>query len=173
MVLYNLLSKKRAVIIEKWFDVINGTYAPETACFLKSQKNQFTNPVGYTFRDGMQKLLDEILQGVDFVEIPPYLEDIVKIRAIQGFTPSQSLVFIFILKNIIAEELKDDLTPEIRREELPSINAKIDKIALLCFDIYVKCRERLYEIKVNEMRNLTSKYLERANQIYEAKAKEH
>jgi hypothetical protein len=33
----------------------------------------------------------------------------------------------------------------------------------------MKCREKIYELKANELRNMTLKLVERANRIFEAK----
>ena len=47
--------------------------------------------------------------------------------------------------------------------------SRIDKLAFLAFDIYMKCREKVYEIRVNEIkseRENAIKLLERASLMY-------
>jgi hypothetical protein len=50
--------------------------------------------------------------------------------------------------------------------------SKIDDLALLSFDIYMKCREKIYELKSNEVRNMTFRLLQRANLICEIQDQE-
>ncbi|HCZ11545.1 MAG TPA: hypothetical protein DHV16_04680, partial [Nitrospiraceae bacterium] len=89
-----LLSEKKPAILKKWFDSILDTYPSETADFLKKQKDRFANPVGSTIYGGMDSLLNSLLSNDDADTISKYLDDIVRIRAVQDFTPSQSLAFI-------------------------------------------------------------------------------
>ena len=49
----------------------------------------------------------------------------------------------------------EELAKEKNREEVLSLlsvlDSRIDKIALMAFDIYMDCRERLHQIRVNEV----------------------
>jgi hypothetical protein len=45
------------------------------------------------------------------------------------------------------------------------IEARIDQMGLAAFDIYIACREKIYELKANETRNRTFKAFERAGLI--------
>ena len=44
---------------------------------------------------------------------------------------------------------------------------RIDDIALLAFDIYSQCRQKIYEIRVNEVKNQLGSLLKRANLTFE------
>ncbi|MBI5188761.1 MAG: RsbRD N-terminal domain-containing protein [Nitrospirae bacterium] len=165
MELNNLLSEKRSIILERWFDVILETYPADTSSFLKKQKNQFTNPVGYTIYQGIEGIFEGLLNGIDSERVSPFLDGIIRIRAVQDFTPSQAISFIFLLKKVIREELKNEIGEDGIAEELLELESKIDELAFLSFDIYMKCREKIYELKANEVRNMTFRLLQRANLI--------
>ncbi|HAK87520.1 MAG TPA: hypothetical protein DHW81_02415 [Nitrospiraceae bacterium] len=164
-----LLSEKKPAILKKWFDSILDTYPSETADFLKKQKDRFANPVGSTIYGGMDSLLNSLLSNDDADTISKYLDDIVRIRAVQDFTPSQSLAFIFRLKDAVREETADESNARDFSDELTAFDLKVDALALTAFDIYMKCREKIYDIKANELRNMTIKLVERANLIFEAR----
>ncbi|MEW6409109.1 MAG: RsbRD N-terminal domain-containing protein [Nitrospirota bacterium] len=160
MELKNLLLEKKSSILRKWFDMIVETYPPETAIFLKNQKNRFANPVGYTISQGIEHIFEELLNEVDSDRVSPFLDNIIRIRAVQDFNPSQAIAFIFLLKKVIREEMESD--PEFNSgrekglaEELLALESKIDDLALLSFDIYMKCREKIYELRANEVKNMT------------------
>lgn len=167
--LNELLSEKKQAILEKWFDSVLQTYPHDTAKFLKRQKDQFANPVGSTIYKGMGSLLDLIVNSADADNITKSLDEIIRIRAIQDFTPSHALAFVIEIKRIVREEIKGETCTSQLIDELPAFDHRVDSLLLLSFDIYMKCREKIYELKANELRNMTSKLVERANRIFEAK----
>ncbi len=165
MNLKDVLSEKRSAILKRWFDVIVETYPADTAVFLKNQKDRFANPVGATISQGIENIFDELLQGGDIGRVSPFLDNIVRIRAVQDFTPSGALTFIFNLKKVIREELESeaDKTPILK--DLTALESRIDDLALLSFNIYMQCREKLYDIRANEVKSRTFRLLQRANLI--------
>jgi len=50
---------------------------------------------------------------------------------------------------------------------LVAFESKIDGLALRCFDIYNQCRQKIFEIRVNEVRNESSRLLKMAGLVYE------
>lgn len=167
MKLQNLLSEKRSKILEKWFHLILETYPPETAKFLKKQKDRFANPVGAAIYQGIEGIFDQLCQGIDSDKVSPFLDKIIRVRAIQDFSPSQAIAFIFILKHVIREELKQEIRENGISEELLTIEFGIDDLALLSFNIYMACREKIYDMKFNEVRNKTYSLLKKTNLLYE------
>ncbi|HAM49748.1 MAG TPA: hypothetical protein DCP92_03295 [Nitrospiraceae bacterium] len=161
MKLKDLLSEKRGTILKRWFDKVLETYPAETSGFLKNQKRQFTNPVGYTISQGLEKIFEGLLQDTPLSEISPFLDDIIRIRAVQGLTPSQDLAFMFDLKKMIRDEMKT--AKANADDEILELESRIDALALIAFDIYMKCREKIYELKANEVKNMTFRLLQRAN----------
>jgi len=165
--LTNLLLQKRSTILQKWFHLILETYPADTQRFLKEQKNRFANPVGSTIFHGIEGLFEELLRGMDCEKLLPFLDNIIRIRAVQDFSPSQAIVFIPLLKKIIREELESEIRENRLLEELLEFESRIDQLALQAFDIYMRCREKVYEIQAKELRNRSSKLLERINLIHE------
>lgn len=168
MNLYELLSERKMVILNKWFDGALKSYHQDTANFLRRQKDQFANPVGSITYNGLNSLFDEILEGADIDKISKSLNDIIRIRAVQDITPSQAIAFIGYLKAIVREEISSENQTKMFADELLAFDHLLDNLMLLSFDIYMECREKIYDIKANELRNMTSKLVERANKIFEA-----
>jgi hypothetical protein len=163
----DLLLERKSSILKRWFDGIIESYPSDSSNFFKNNKDQFTNPVGCTFTEVIHGLFEELLQGGDSEKYFPYLNDIIKIRAVQDFSPSQAVSFVFLLKKAVREELKDELKRNQFSNEFNKLESEIDALALLSFDIYMKCREKIYEIRTNETRNMMFRLLKRANLIGE------
>lgn len=171
MRLTDFLSEKKAAIGERWFDSILETYPPDTQRFLKTHKEKFTNPVGSTVREAVEGILKELIArlrggGGGFGEgrIPSYLDNVIRIRAVQGFTASQAVSFVLGLKEVLRRQLSEKEAAEVSGE-LADFDAMVDELTLMAFDIYMKCREKIYEIRANELSRRTFRLLQRAGAI--------
>jgi len=165
--LEKLLEKRRSAILGRWTQLILETYPINTQRFLKKQKDQFSNPVGYTISKEVKNLYEELLQGIDSARVSPIIERIIRVRAIQDFSPSKAVAFIFLLKRVIREELEKEIQENQVFDEFLMLESSLDDLALLAFDIYMECREKIYEIRANEAKNQVSGLLRRAGLTYE------
>jgi len=159
MLLSAALEDRRSAIVNKWFEGLLGTYPESTTRFLSREKDPFQNPVGNNLREGLSNLFEGLVKSADVASMAPVLDGIVRIRAVQDFAASQALSFPFLLKHIIRAELAADV--QRYSNELSALEFRIDELALLAFDLFVKCREQVYELKVNEIKR-RSFILERA-----------
>lgn len=173
MKINHLLLENKPKIIKKWFDLILETYPADTANFLKAQNNRFHNPVGHTIFEGIEGLFEELIDGMDSDRVAKCLDNIIRIRALQELTPSRAISFIFLLKKVIREDLANEIREHQLFEELMTLESIIDDLANISFDIFMKCREKLYELKAKEVRNLTIRLLQRANMTEEKKTEEN
>jgi hypothetical protein len=162
MGLAELLAQKKSTLVAQWLHLIFESYPPETAGFLKRESNRFDNPVAYQVSRGVKGLYDELLlPEMDSDRALAFLDEIIRVRAVQDFSPSQALAFIFLLKNVIRKELAGELQERSLADEVWELESRIDGLALLAFEAYMKRRERLYEIRVNEVKNRVSGLLRR------------
>lgn len=160
MTLKSLMRERKEAILRRWLEDTMATYAKDTFLFLGKQKDPFANPVGHALRTGTQGILECLLEGMDAEKICGHMNEMIKIRAIQDFSPSQAVSFVFLLKGVIRAEIKE-AADRAAADELAEIDAQIDQIALFAFDIYVKCREQVYELRVNEVKRNVSAIMER------------
>jgi hypothetical protein len=159
----DLLTKHKSAILEDWLQSILDTYPPETARFLRQTKDGMANPVGATVKAETEHIFDELLAGDPKIqELSKFLDRIIRIRAVQDFTPDEALGFIFDLKQAVRRRLGKEMEDQAVRENLLRYEEKVDKLMLLGFSIYMSCREQIYELKAKEMRNLYAKVLERS-----------
>lgn len=162
------LERKKSDIVKMWFDHILASYPPDTARFYKAQKDPFANPVGPSTKQGLSEVFDEVLGDMDCNVIVASLDTIIRIRAIQNFTPSDALAFIPELKKILRKTFKKELKDIKELEQLSRVDERIDQLTLMAFDIYLKCREKIYELKVSTEREKIYKAFARAGLITEA-----
>jgi hypothetical protein len=158
--LSEVLQVRRSAIVGKWFERLLGTYPESTRKIFLREKDPFQNPVGHNLKEGLSNLYDGLVQSVDMASLAPVLDAIVRIRAVQDFSAGQALAFPFLLKQIIRKEFAADI--QQYSTDILALEARIDELALLAFDLFVKCREQVHELKVNEIKR-RSFMLERAH----------
>ena len=167
MDLNSLLLEKRSSIIKKWCDVVLRSYAQESQKFLRTQKDRFANPIGRAIFEGIESIYDELLQEADSNKISLLLDNIVRMRAVQEFSPSQAVAFVFGLRKVIREELGNALQQNGVFQEWAAFESRIDGLGLLCFDIYAQCRQKMADIRVKEVKTRSEKLLQMAGLAYE------
>ncbi|MBI4795269.1 MAG: RsbRD N-terminal domain-containing protein [Deltaproteobacteria bacterium] len=65
MKLANLLTQKKTQIVDRWIKLLYDSYPPQTAIFLKKEKDKFDNPVGYRIARGLNEIFDALVQEME------------------------------------------------------------------------------------------------------------
>jgi hypothetical protein len=168
MKLEDVLAKKRATIVKKWFDHVVDTYPTDTSRFLKSQKDPFANPVGNTTREGLGALFADLqAETLDTAAAADHLDPIIRIRAVQHFSPGRATGFVFAIKSIVRGHLGGLGADRELADALAAFDGRVDQLCLIAFDCYMKCREKIYQIQASEQRNRFFKAFERAGLVTE------
>ena len=167
MKLEKILTQKAPAVVKTWIRMTLDTYPADARRFLNEQKDPFANPVGHTFSQEMENIYFELLKGLNPEKVSSFMNYMIKIRAVQNFSPSQAVAFIFFLKKAVRVELKKEIQENRLQDECMNFETRIDELALLAFDIYETHKKKLYEIRANQAKNQVSKLLERAGLICE------
>ncbi len=163
MALVELLLEKQGAIQDRWLQAVLESYPVDSRRFFKKQKDEFANPVGHTFSTELGTVFEEILRPRDLERLRASLDRILRIRAVQDFSPSQSLSFLFLLKPIVRDVVQD---PDLSHE-LADLDARIDQTVLMALDVFTACREKIYMLRADQMKNQVSGLLRRAGLISE------
>jgi hypothetical protein len=152
MKILQLLVEKEEAIVKRWLKQVLAAFSAEANRFLAKQNDRFANPLGYNFSVGLTGLYRH-LRSEEPGDVTDILEQLMKVRAVQAEdTPAESLAFIFVLKDIIRDECRKEWTPQLDAE-WPELAGRIDRLALRAFDLYMACRERLYQVRIRELQS--------------------
>ena len=163
MGLVALLQERKEAVLERWVDAILATYPGKGAALFRGQRDPFANPVGHGIRTGTRGVLDALLAGDDVSAVREALRDIVSIRCVQQFPPSVAVGFVLGLKGAIRAVLAVDLDDPGLERKMVALEERIDGAALVAFDLYLECRERVSELRINEVKRRVAWVVERAN----------
>lgn len=167
MDLKTYLEQNSQAIVKKWRDVIVDSYPGDSRRFLRKEKDQFANPVGHIITKDLESLVKS-LSGDETIENASLcLENIIRVRAVQDFKPSDAVGFVMALKRILRESLREKGVGQGDDSEIRKVEESIDRMALLAFDIYSQCRQKIFDIRVKEVKNQLGKLLERSNLTFE------
>ena len=140
--LRDILKESQSAIVDRWLADTLATYQSGAAGFFHHTKNPFANPVGDALVRGITGIFECLLAEKPLESTRGNLDEIIKIRAVQDFSPSQALSFVFLLKNAVRGELEEKIgNPELLAD-LAEFESRIDQVALLAFEIYVDCRSK-------------------------------
>ncbi|HDR16361.1 MAG TPA: hypothetical protein ENN79_12940 [Desulfobacteraceae bacterium] len=161
MTLQLIFEQHRAEILDKWHALLIESYPKETGRFLRREKDAFANPVGARFITSLEKVLRGFIDGGSPESWKDSLDEILRVRAVQDFSPAEALRFIIDLKDVLhmtAAKSGEDTSPE----DIRVFDKRVDRMLLTAFDVYSKCRQDLYEIRVKEISRQVERLLRTA-----------
>ncbi len=149
--LRKLLENKKREIVDRWVKAIHNSYPAQTAEFLKKEPNKFANPLGSTIQETVFPLFDQLCGDRNPVELKRLLDNLVRIRSVQEFSPASAVQVIFFLKDAVRQELLKDIEKSGLWRDYLDFESEIDRFASLAFDVYMECRERIWRIKMDDL----------------------
>jgi hypothetical protein len=162
--LEELIAERRDTLHQAWVERIVGEYPHETARFLHSQGDRFANPVGFAVTRGTAEILDGLASGAAITELRPGLDRILRIRAVQEFTPGRAVAFVLVLRELVRDQLGDRTEDPRVCDELRAFDGRVEELLLAAVDVYTACRDELHRIQVESIRNRSLKVMERLNE---------
>lgn len=128
-------------LAERWLELVLASYPAAARTSLTETADPFRNPVGAALGGNLRLLARELLGEMNGEAVASAMDAVVRLRAVQGFSPSAALKFVFDLRRAAAEA----------GCEIPQ--ARIDELALKGFDQYMSCREQVFALRLKELRS--------------------
>src|SRR3989339_2262698 len=177
MDLATLLLQKQSGILKRWFDLAVESYQSDTGKFLRRQKDEIANPVGGCLREGLAGVFDVLVEalkarssgdlGFDAERLWVHVDRIVRIRAVQNFTPSESIGFFYEMKGLLRKVVGGQASKTELAGELAAVEIWLDRLLFLAFDVYASCREDLYKVRIQDEQQRLHMLLRRAKLLVE------
>lgn len=153
-----LIEKHETTLITEWVDAQlaaanwRGDLMKESE--LRDQCRQFLSLFRAAAAQG--NLTD--IAGREWTEVREFLGTITRSRARQGFSPTETAIFIFSLKLPLFESLRKELEkdPKALIDELWRATVLLDKLGLYTSEIYQKSREEVIARQQQELLELST-----------------
>lgn len=163
MSLMETIAARQEELAHKWADLVLGTYPEQTQTVWRKNRDRFSNPVGHAILTSTSELIPQLLTWDDAEAVAKSLETLVKIRAVQDFSPAQAISFVFLLKKLLRQEFLAELKARNALEELLTFETRVDNLATIAFDLYVRSRDHLARMRVEEIKRAHVSIVRRAN----------
>jgi hypothetical protein len=152
MTLRDRILERKETLVRAWFERVLSTYPADSARLLGRNTDSFANPMGQTMMPALAAILEGLAAGSPPATIRAPLDAVVRIRAIQDFTPGVALVFLPQLKELIraeAAKMGADADSAVAGE-LRELEDGIDGALLMAFDLYTACREQVHQLRTEQ-----------------------
>ncbi len=154
--------QKQPALCGRWLDALFADYGEETAANWRRERDPFANPIGHTFTTEAPRLIEAVSGDGEFDSVAAAaLEAIIRVRAVQDLAPSRAVAFVYMLRDVIRGELAAELAQGQHAVELAMVERRIERLALLAFDVYVRCREQVFRLRQDELKRSVASLLRR------------
>lgn len=167
--LVELIKAKRDTVLTAWANRVYATYPFDTGGFLRSSSNEFSNPVGARTVFLGELLLDSLCgDPVSIENLTQGMEEFIRIRAVQDFTPEQALAVLYLLKECIADLFKAEIVGNMLWPEMWTLSARLDGAVLLGFGAYMRSRENMWSLRLEDFKRRNHQIMRRAELLVAA-----
>ena len=143
---YGEIAARRGSLFKAWRACFDG--GPEPAFPVAAGKaGRFSNPAAYLADECAGDVLAWLAGAGDEAGIPASVVDWCRLRAVQETDPSRALRPLLDLKQVV----RDVLGAAAGEGELASVDGRIDALVRCASDRYAESRERLDQIRLDEM----------------------
>ena len=156
--LSELLKHQEAQLLTDWIAEQTVALADRSdlikASELKIQGREFLGLLRGAVHDGDF----ENIQGSEWEPLRDMLSGVSRVRALQGFTPSETATFVFSLKKPLFARLQQELRsdPAAFAEHLWATTILLDKLGLWTTEVYQKSREEVITRQQQELLELST-----------------
>lgn len=160
MLLIEKAKQEKNVLLQKWVDKYYASYPLGSTGFIRTSLDRFKNPIGVITQTSLNTLYDAALgEDIDLSDVHCALEDLVRLRAIQEMPASRAVGPMAQLKTLFKVEVFDVLVKENKDSKVLqelmndffTVESRIDSLLLLSLDMYVADREKVYQLRVEEV----------------------
>ncbi|MDG4475613.1 RsbRD N-terminal domain-containing protein [Thiovibrio frasassiensis] len=151
MLLQELLIENKGEILDAWVEQVLTTYPADGARIFKKEKDQFANPVGFAVKSSLWEVYGLLFEKNEAEKIVASLEQLVRIRAVQTFVPSEAVSMAYTLKKVVKAVCLKEKVADL--DGWHAFEEKADILAYTLFDLYAASRERLYQTRIAEIKS--------------------
>jgi rsbT co-antagonist protein RsbR len=156
-ILAALVADQEKTILPEWIELQKRAGGLQTGRITEAELAAQSGEFLHLFRDGLLRGGAEI-PGAAYNPSREFLANLSRSRALQGFSPTETAVFVFSLKQPLFDALNRDktLAPADLATVTWTITRLLDQLGLFTFDSYQKSREEVIMRQQREIAELST-----------------
>lgn len=143
-------------IVREWCGELD-TSSDKSAFEGNINSKRFSNPVAYHIDQTAHDVVEYLFSDETDPAVPESVEDLCRLMALQGSTPSSAFASFFKLRTIVFSKLGKNA---LDRDAMMLMDERIDTCVLRAMDYYSQCREQIMQFRIDELKR-RDKMLER------------
>lgn len=156
------MASRRDGVCRRWLEAVLAEYGEVTAGRWRRERDPFANPVGHLLATGLPAILEAALaEGPPAAQALAALEAILRVRSVQELEPSRAVGFVLKLRGAVRAELAGGAAPGPDDTELAALDARVEELVLVAFDMYVALREQIHRARQDELKRSVASILRR------------
>ncbi len=168
MLFTDKVKQEKDILLQKWVDKYYAAYPLGSTGFIRTSTDKFKNPIGIITQTSLSTLYDAVIgDDIEFSDVHAALNELVKLRAIQEMPASRAVGPMAQLKTLFKEEVFDNLVKNNKDskvlqeifEDFFTVAARIDGLLLLSMDLYSADREKVFNLRVEEIHRSQSQVI--------------
>jgi hypothetical protein len=141
VVMHEILKQKKQAVLAEWIRQGEGNTLG------KQKPHPVFNPVSHIIHTEWEQFYDAMIEEKDLSG--ELFSETLRLRAVQQMLPSAALLFVNNLKYILREKIYHDPIDKINLKQ-SELEDKLDKVLMESFDLYMKFRESIFNLKIEE-----------------------
>ena len=152
------LEKHEADILEAWLKAQESAGDRRRDLVGDAELREQSRTFLRSFRKACQSDSTLDLRESNWSPVKDLLTDLGRTRATQGFSPSETAMFVLSLKQPLFSRLREDMikSPEGLADSTWAANVILDRLALFTMEVYQKSREEVISRQQEEMLELST-----------------
>lgn len=164
-----LCNKQRDMLLPRWVELFFAGYPLDGSGFLRTQHDPFANPVGRITREALTVLYDAVAGNDTEPEaVRAAVDELMRLRAVQDMPPSKAVGPLLLVKTLLrqavmpewlkAEEGRGGDADAVtgRLDAYLAVESRVDSLGLLALDFYAGAREKVFNLRVEEIKRSQS-----------------
>jgi rsbT co-antagonist protein RsbR len=157
-----IVDKHQKTILTEWIDQQIADGGLRSGQLSEAEMREQSTRFFQAFRDALQSGHADDVTGAAWAETREILEEVSHGRALQGFTPSETAIFVFSLKQPIFGCLRKELAKNAEglADETWALSVLLDRLGLYTTEAYQKSREDVIARQQQELMELSTPVVE-------------
>jgi rsbT co-antagonist protein RsbR len=152
-IITRLVADREQEILPEWLGLLKKAGALATGRINESELTVQCRDFLHLFRDALAKGGADVANAA-YTSVRDFLGDVSRSRALQGFSPRETAIFVFSLKQPLFNAMNRDtsLSPTALAQTVWAISLLLDELGLHTSEVYQRSRE---EVILRQQRELT------------------
>jgi len=149
---------RKEELLALWVNSFFAAYPLDSTGFVRTSQDPFANPVGHMTREAVEVLYQAVAGAeTEAASVREALDSLMRLRGVQDMSPSRAVGSLCLIKPILRREILPALPSGSQElEAYLEMESRVDSLVLMALDLYAAAREKVFRIRIEEVKRSQS-----------------